>query len=155
MEQAQDEIEAAGISVLLVSDGSTVVRDPATDAIATLATAPRFRAPGLAGAGGDRARPSSRGSGRSSTRPRSSANPLTDRSVPTLLLVREDDSARLASGDLVRALAVAAVVLLLVGIPLAVGLGRSVSGPLRRLALASGTVAAGPSPRAAADLRTT
>ena len=74
--------------------------------------------------------------------------PLSDRSVPTLMLVREDDSARLASGDLVRALAVAAVVLLLVGIPLAVGLGRSVSGPLRRLAFASGTVAAGRVPDA-------
>jgi two-component system OmpR family sensor kinase len=48
----------------------------------------------------------------------------------------------------VRALAVAAVVLLLVGVPLAVGLGRSVSGPLRRLALASDTVAAGRVPDA-------
>ena len=43
MEQAQEEIEAAGISVLLVSDGSTVVRDPVSGAIGTLATAPSAR----------------------------------------------------------------------------------------------------------------
>ncbi len=142
VEQAQAEIEAAGISVLLVSDGSTVVRDPDTDAIATLATAPRFRAPGLAGQV-ETGTTVVEGLGEVLYAATLIREPLTDRSVPTLLLVREDDSARLASGDLVWALAVAAIVLLLVGTPLAVGLGRSVSGPLRRLALASGTVAAG------------
>ena len=73
--------------------------------------------------------------------------PLVDRSVPTLVLARADDSARLATDDLVRALAVAALVLLAIGIPLALGLSRSVAAPLRRLAAASGPwpVAACPS----------
>ena len=119
-----------------------MVRDPDTDAIATLATAPRFRAPGLAGQV-ETGTTVVEGLGEVLYAATLIREPLTDRSVPTLLLVREDDSARLASGDLVWALAVAAIVLLLVGTPLAVGLGRSVSGPLRRLALASGTVAAG------------
>jgi signal transduction histidine kinase len=63
-----------------------------------------------------------------------------------LVLAREDDSARLATADVLRALAVAAVVLVLVGIPLAAGLSRSVTDPLRRLAAASGAVAGGAVP---------
>jgi signal transduction histidine kinase len=69
--------------------------------------------------------------------------PLRDREVPTLMLVREDDSAQLATADLVRAVGVAALVLLVIGIPLALGLSRSVSAPLRRLAAASDDVARG------------
>ncbi len=145
--QAQEEIEAAGISVLLVSDGSTVVRDPVTGTIGTLATAPALEAPDVAGVV-ETGSTVIDGLGEVLYAATMIMEPLSDRSVPTLMLVREDDSARLAGEDLVRALAVAAIVLLLVGIPLAVGLGRSVSGPLRRLALASGTVAAGRVPDA-------
>jgi signal transduction histidine kinase len=72
--------------------------------------------------------------------------PLVGRAVPTLVLAREDDSARQATADLARALALAAVVLVLVGIPLAVGLSRTVTGPLRRLAAASAAVAGGAVP---------
>jgi signal transduction histidine kinase len=145
--QAQEEIEAAGISILLVSDGSTVVRDPTTDTIATLASTPAFRAPDLAGQV-ESGTTVIDGLGEVLYAATLIREPAGGRSVPTLLLVREDDSARLASGDLVRALSVAAGVLLLVGIPLALGLGRSVSRPLRMLALASGTVAAGRVPDA-------
>jgi signal transduction histidine kinase len=147
VEQTQEEIAAAGISVLLVSDGWTVVRDPATGVIATLATAPRVVAPGGSGLVST-GTTNVEGLGEVLYAATPIRDPLADRSVPTLMLVRQDDSARLATGDLVRALAVATVVLLLVGVPLAVGLGRSVSGPLRRLSAASGTVAAGGVPEA-------
>ena len=43
---------------------------------------------------------------------------MLDRAVPTLMLVREDDSARLATDDLIRALSVAALVLVVIGVPL-------------------------------------
>jgi signal transduction histidine kinase len=142
VEQTQAEISAAGISVLLISDGSTVVRDPASGAIETLPTAPQVETPELPGvvqtgttAVGDL--------GEVLYAATLIREPLGDRSVPTLVLVRDDDSAGLATADLIRALGVAALVLVLVGVPLAVGLSRSVSGPLRRLAAASDAVAGG------------
>ena len=63
--------------------------------------------------------------------------------APFLMLAIEDDSMENATADLVRALTVAGLVLLVIGIPLAIGLGRSVTGPLRRLADATGDVAEG------------
>jgi signal transduction histidine kinase len=142
VEDAQDEIEAAGISVLLVADGSTVVRDPASGAIATLDSAPRLIDPGAAGAVTTGTTVID-GIGEVLYAATPIREPLADRSVPTLMLAREDDSARLATGDLVRALAIAGVVLTAIGVPLAVGLSRSVSGPLGRLAAASDAVASG------------
>ena len=62
------------------------------------------------------------------------------------MLARQDDSAERATADLVRALTVAGVLLIIVGIPLAVGLSRSVTGPLRRLSDATGDVARGKVP---------
>jgi signal transduction histidine kinase len=67
-------------------------------------------------------------------------------SVTFLMLARADDSAERATADLVRALTVAALILVLIGIPLAVGLSRSVTNPLRRLAEATGDVAQGKVP---------
>jgi signal transduction histidine kinase len=57
-----------------------------------------------------------------------------------------DTAAQQAAGDILRALAIAAVVLLLIGIPLAAFLSRSVSRPLARLADATGIVARGDIP---------
>ncbi len=142
VEDAQDEIATAGISVLLVADGSTIVRDPASGAIATLDSTPRLIDPGAAGSVTTGTTVID-GLGEVLYAATPIREPLADRAVPTLMLVREDDSASLATGDLVRALAIAAVVLIAIGIPLAVGLSRSVSGPLGRLAAASDTVAAG------------
>jgi signal transduction histidine kinase len=142
VEQAQEEMAAAGISVLLVSDGGTVLQDPSSGTISTLASTPRVATPetsGLVETGTTRVE----GLGEVLYAATLIREPLTDRSVPTLVLVRADDSARLAGADLLGALALAAVVLLLVGIPLAIGLSRSVGRPLHRLAAASGTVAAG------------
>ena len=65
---------------------------------------------------------------------------------PLIMLARPDDSATQATADLVRALTVAGLVLLVIGIPLAVGLSRSVTGPLRRLSDATGDVAKGKVP---------
>jgi two-component system, OmpR family, sensor histidine kinase BaeS len=61
----------------------------------------------------------------------------------TLMLARHDDSAELATADLARALTLAGLALLIIGIPIAVGLGASVARPLRRLSAATETVAAG------------
>jgi len=145
VEEAQEEIEAAGISVLLVSDDSTVVRDPASGSIQTLTSATTIEPPqvrGVVQTGSARIE----GLGEVLYAATLVRDPLPDRAVPTLVLAREDDSARLATADLVRALTVAAVVLLVIGIPLAIGLSRSVTRPLRRLAAASAAVAGGAVP---------
>lgn len=67
-------------------------------------------------------------------------------SAPFIMLARPDDSAQRATADLVRALSIAGLVLVLVGVPLALGLSRSVTRPLRRLADATGDVARGKVP---------
>ena len=69
-------------------------------------------------------------------------------SAPYLMLALEDDSAEQATADLVRALTVAGLILVVIGIPLAVGLSRSVTNPLRRLSAATGDVARGKVPEA-------
>ena len=142
VEQAQEEIEASGISVLLVQDGQTVVRSPETGAITTIEGPPSLPIP------------ESRGDVRTGTTQIEGLgevlyaatlvrNPRTDRAIPALVLVREDDSAQLATADLVRSLTVAGLFLVVIGIPMAAGLSRSVTRPLRRLADASGTVGQG------------
>lgn len=65
---------------------------------------------------------------------------------PLILLASPDDSAAKASADLLRALAVAGVLLVVIGIPLAAGLSRSVSRPLGRLSRATSDVARGKIP---------
>ena len=65
---------------------------------------------------------------------------------PLIMLAREDDSGEQATADLLRAMLIAGAVLLVIGIPLAASLGRSVSNPLRRLAAATSDVARGKVP---------
>lgn len=66
--------------------------------------------------------------------------------VRSIVIVRPDTASAKALGDIVRALAIAAVVLVLLGAPLALWLSRSVSRPLARLAAATGIVARGDIP---------
>ena len=66
--------------------------------------------------------------------------------APFIMLAREDDSAERATADLLRALTLAGLILVVIGIPLAVGLSRSVTRPLRRLSDATGDVARGKVP---------
>ncbi len=141
VQQAQDEIEAAGISVLLVSDGGTVVRDPSTGAIGTLAAAPSIVDPPPAG-GGD-GHHDLDGLGQVVYAATPIRDPLADRSVPTLVLVRTDDSAAWPPPTLSGRWRLPASCSSSSASRWPSGLSRSVDGPLRRLAAASGTVAAG------------
>lgn len=142
VEEAADEIDEAGISVLLISDDETVIRDAHGSASQTVADAPSLSGPMSRGSI-QTGTTDVEGLGRVLYAATPIREPLPGRSVPTLMLAREDDSARLATDDLARALGVAALVLLVIGIPLALGLSRSVAAPLRRLAAASGVVARG------------
>jgi signal transduction histidine kinase len=145
VQDAQQEIAGAGISVLLIEDGTTVIRDTTTGTSQTIPDEPRLAAPVTEGTV-QTGTTAVEGLGDVLYAATLIREQLVDRSVPTLMLVREDDSAQLATEDLFRALVVAALVLLAVGIPLALGLGRSVAAPLRRLATASGDVARGTVP---------
>ncbi len=147
VQEAQDEIDTAGISLMLIGDGQVVVRSPVNGQIETLDAVPDVRLPTLSGQ-------ITTGSttldtlGQVLYAATAVRTPRSGLALPTLVLVRGDDSAALASADLVRALAFAGLLLLVIGIPMAVGLSRSVTRPLRRLATASGTVAAGNVPDA-------
>jgi len=66
--------------------------------------------------------------------------------APYLMLARTDDSATQATADIIRALTIAGLLLIVIGIPLAAGLSRSVTGPLRRLSDATSDVARGKVP---------
>ncbi|MFN8623046.1 MAG: HAMP domain-containing sensor histidine kinase [Chloroflexota bacterium] len=66
--------------------------------------------------------------------------------VRSLVFAQPDDSSQRALSDLLWALGIAALVLLLIGAPLALWLSRSVSRPLARLAAATGIVARGDIP---------
>ena len=141
----QEEIEVAGISVLFVNDGSVIVRDPETGTVGTSVASLGIDLPtarGVVQTGSveleDR--------GAMLYAATSIRNPRPLRASPTLVLLRVDDSAELATTDLVRSLLVAGLLLVIVGIPMAVGLSRSVTGPLRRLSAATGTVARGKVP---------
>jgi two-component system, OmpR family, sensor kinase len=139
---AQEEIAASGVSLLLArEDGALIIISPegavSGDALDPDVTIPASRGEvargtlDLAGVG-----PSLYAATRISTG-------RLDGGVAALVLARRDDSAALATADLVRALGVGALILLVVGAPLAAWLGRSVSRPLDRLALASEAVARG------------
>lgn len=65
---------------------------------------------------------------------------------PFVMLARPDESASQATADIMRALTFAGLLLLVIGIPLAAGLSRSVTRPLRRLSHAAGDVAQGKVP---------
>jgi signal transduction histidine kinase len=145
VQQTQEEIEAAGISVLLVRDGSAVVRDPDTGVIGTIADFPSVEVPRLRGSV-ETGTTQVEGLGNVLYAATPVRDPRADRAIPALVLARPDDSAELATADLMRALAIAAFFLLIIGIPIAAGLSRSVTGPLGRLASASGAVARGEVP---------
>ena len=68
-------------------------------------------------------------------------------SAPFIMLARADDSAEQATADIIGALTTAGLVLVIIGIPLAIGLSRSVTHPLRRLSDATGAVARGKVPQ--------
>lgn len=143
--QAQDEIEAAGVFVFLVQDGSAVERDVSTGLIVNHDDSAIVAVPTQRG-GVQTGTTTLDGVGEVLYAATSIRPPRADRSVPALVLVRPDDSARLATTDLVKALVIAGIVLVLIGIPLAYGLSRSVTRPLRRLATASQTVGRGEVP---------
>jgi signal transduction histidine kinase len=145
VQDAQAEIDAAGISVLLVSDDRTIVRDPETGTIEMVESTPGFATAPTRGEV-QTGTAEMEGLGEVIYAATPVREPLLDRAVPTLVLARADDSAQLATADLVRALTVAVLVLLIIGIPLALGLSRSVAAPLHRLAAASGTIARGDVP---------
>jgi two-component system sensor histidine kinase BaeS len=142
VEEAQEEIDQAGISVMLVQDGQLVVRDPATGQISTVDVMLDIVMPR---AGGEVVTGTTRidGMGVVNYAVTSIRGPRAGRVLPALVLAREDDSTRLATADLIRSLTIAGLVLLVIGIPMAAGLSRSVTGPLRQLSAATGTVARG------------
>ncbi len=143
--EAQDEIDAAGITVMLVQDGSSVVRSPASGEIGIVDDLSPLTLPE---SGGEVVTGKSQMAeiGPVLYAATSIRRPRADRELPVLVLMREDNSAALATADLVRALTLAGLVLLVVGIPMAVGLSRSVTRPLRRLSAATADVAAGKVP---------
>jgi signal transduction histidine kinase len=147
VQAAQDEIDAAGISVMLIGDGQVVVRSPVSGQIETVATVPDVRLPLVSGEVAT-GQTQVDGMGQVLYAATSVRAPRSDRVLPALVLVREDDSAAMATADLLAALTLAGLVLLVIGVPLALGLSRSVTRPLHRLATASGAVASGKVPDA-------
>ena len=152
VERIQQEIDSAGISILLVQDGNTVVRDPQTGLIATLASQPAVEVPELRGVV-TTGTTTIEGLGDVLYAATPVRNPRSDRSIPTLVLAREDDSARLATADLVRALAIAAFFLLIIGVPIAAGPEPFGDGPAASPGSGFGRGGPGRSPRAIAHQR--
>ncbi len=147
VDEAQDEIDAAGISVMLIGQGQAVVRSPDTGEVVTLDAVPDIQLPSegtdvLTGT------TTTADMGQVLYAATAVRGTRADRVAPALLLLRADDSAALATADLLRALTLAGLVLVVIGIPLAIGLSRSVTRPLGRLAAASETVATGRVPEA-------
>jgi len=145
VEETQDEIDEAGISVMLVQDGRLVVRDPESGRITSLDVdldidLPLSRGEVITGT------TAFEGEGEVNYAVTTVRAPRSERVLPALVLLREDDSAALATADLIRSMSIAGLVLLLIGIPMAAGLSRSVTRPLRRLSEATGTVARGDVP---------
>lgn len=143
--EAQDEIDAAGVSVLLLSERAGVVRDPTTREIGSLTVLPDVDVPdqrGVVTTGST----SMDGIGQILYAATPIGDARVDRDIPALVLFEADRSAELATADLLRALTIAAICLVVIGIPIAYGLGRSVARPLGRLAAASGAVARGEVP---------
>ncbi|MGD8486191.1 MAG: HAMP domain-containing sensor histidine kinase [Chloroflexota bacterium] len=147
VQTAQEEIDEAGISVMLVQDGRVTVRDPETQQVTTSAVDLDIAIPDFSG---------EVVTGTTETDDLGTVNyaatsirgQRSDRVPPALVLMRRDDSDQQATADLVRALAFAGLVLVVIGIPLAAGLSRSVTGPLKRLSEATGDVAKGKVPEA-------
>lgn len=145
VEETQAEIDAAGISLVIVTENATFVRDPETGVVGRSGTALEIPVPALRGTvSTGTLRLPGRGPALFASTPIREAR--RDRAVPTLALLREDDSARQATADLVRSLSLAGILLVVIGVPMAAGLSRSVTRPLRRLSAATATVARGKVP---------
>ena len=145
VQETQAEIDAAGVSVLLITDGGATIRDASTGQVVLREEAPDVSVPMRRGEvmmGST----SIDGMGQVLYAATTVGDSRADVAVPALVLVRPDDSASLATADLLRAMVVAALVLLAIGVPLAFALSRSVTRPLRRLAAASEKVGRGDLP---------
>jgi two-component system sensor histidine kinase BaeS len=143
--ETQGEISDAGISVMLVQDGQVFVRDPSTGRVTEQDTQLPFDI-SASGGGVQTGTASYPGLGAVNYAATTVRASRAERVLPTLVLLQSDRSSDLATADLARALTVAALLLLAVGIPMAVRLSRSVTGPLRRLATATEAVAKGKVP---------
>jgi signal transduction histidine kinase len=142
VEDAQAEISEAGVTILLArSDGDLVAISP-EGAVSAGPASPDVPVP-LARGEVSRGSLEMEGVGPVLY----AATPIVSgrmrRDVDALVLIRPDDSAELATEDLLRALVIASIVLILIGLPLAVGLSRSMARPLERLAIAAQHVARG------------
>lgn len=146
VQEAQEEIDAADISVMLIQDGRVVVRSPISGEIVSLDELPDLDLPQV---GGEVVTGTTEMDdiGAALYAATSVRGPRAERILPALVLVREDDSAALATADLIRALSMASLLLVVIGIPMAAGLSRSVTRPLHRLSEATGAVARGKVPQ--------
>jgi signal transduction histidine kinase len=145
LQQTQQQVESAGVSVLLVREDGLVMRANASGQVDPTGQALDISIPDATGAvtRGVVAIPDQ------GTYLYAATPIFGDRmpgGVRSIVLVRPDDSERLATDDLARALLVSLLVLAIVGLPLAAWLARSVARPLDRLASASATVARGDVP---------
>ncbi|MEX1295634.1 MAG: HAMP domain-containing sensor histidine kinase [Candidatus Limnocylindrales bacterium] len=153
-EALREEVAEADISLIFTVGRSSYIVNPAEDGASTLAEVPQIEgelARGQVVTGTTRIE--GMGSVLYATtpilgplRPGGQGVRARSASAPFLMLARADDSGERATSDLVRALSVAGLVLVVLGVPLAVGLSRSVTNPLRRLASATGDVASGKVP---------
>lgn len=142
LQQVQEDVDPASLAVILIQGQTTFVLNPVDRTATTLAVAPHIDADVARGqvATGST---TIEGIGDALYAATALPDPLRGREPLLLMLAKEDDSARLASADLVRALTLAGLALLVIGIPIAVGLSASITRPLRRLSAATQTIAAG------------
>lgn len=145
LQQVQEDLDPASLSLILIQGETTLVLNPVDRTATTLSVAPQIDTDVTRGqvATGNA---TIEGIGDALYAATTLPDPLRGREPLLLLLAKEDDSAQLASADLVRALTLAGLVLLVIGIPIAVGLSASVTRPLRRLSAATQAIAAGDIP---------
>jgi signal transduction histidine kinase len=144
-ESLKADLAEADVSVILMLGQNSYILNPADGASSTLAQVPEIRGDLVRGqvATGTT---EIEGVGEVLYATTPIVGPGRNPAAPLLLLTRPDESARQATADLVRALTIAGLLLVVIGIPLALGLSRSVTGPLRRLSDATGDVARGKVP---------
>mgnify|MGYP001812343525 FL=1 len=143
VESFEDDFEQAEASIILVQGSNSLVLDPDEETASRLAEAP------VVG-------PLVRGQVETGTTEIEGLGEVVYATTPIfgggrddppfVMLAAEDSSAERATADLIQALVVAGLVLVVIGIPLAAGLSRSVTRPLRRLSVATGDVAKGKVP---------
>jgi signal transduction histidine kinase len=147
LEAFEEDIEEADVSIIFVQGPSSIVINPQDETATRLAQVPEIEAElarGQVVTGTTRID----GIGEVLYAATPIVGPGRRSDPPLIMLARADDSASRATADLVRALAFAGLVLVVIGVPLAAGLSRSVTRPLRRLASATEDVARGKVPEA-------